>query len=308
MNRRQFLSFASAGLGSWLLFPSLGLSFPSPSQKKEFDMQYQLIAKLKSFAQEELGLSLKEKFYTDWEEKESLNQYLYVSLAEKILTPEGLPPYIHFGTDAEKAQKRKMELDSKGYHTLLYQTAGTSAAHLTRILLSYPLESLAFVVLHEAFHVHLDKLKKNIPYEMEEAFCDVVGNWGAVLFAQNVGIIDTPKAEQHKNLNEQIFKSILQHKQNIMTSETSKFPEIYKSCEESMKKLVPSNNDFYKNRYLYAVNNAFFIRNYYYTECYFSLSRLVTKKRNLKDAIQFVCDLPSDVEEAKKILWEYNNS
>lgn len=310
MNRRQFLSFAAAGFGGWLLSPSSGWSFPLPMEIKEFDAQYQLIAKLKSFAQDELAIQLKEKFYTEWEEKESFNQYLYVSLADKIQIPDGLPPYMHFGTDVEKATKKKAELDEKGYHTLLYQTAGTSAAHLTRILLSYPFESLAFVVLHEAFHVNLDKVKKNIPYEIEEAFCDVVGNCGAILFAQNAGagILETAKAEHHKNLNEQIYKCILHHKQLIMVSAAADFPQIYKNCEEALKKLLPVGNDFFKNRYVYPINNAFFIRNYYYTEHYFSLARLVNKKRNLRDAIQFVSDLPSDIKDAEKALWDFNNS
>ncbi|MFN0200061.1 MAG: hypothetical protein ACKVTZ_00990 [Bacteroidia bacterium] len=306
LSRRSFLSIASTGLFSALLLPKHAFSthLLQPPSTEGVEQKREFIAKISLFAQEQLGLQVGDNFYQEWAEDNKLNCFLYVSLPDKIASPPNFPDYLYFARDESAAQQKQAELREMGYHTLLYKTAGTSQTELSNELLSYSYEALAFVVLHEAFHAHLENLGHEIPYEIEEAFADVIGNWGAIAFAQTTGHLDENKAIAHKNLNERIYKCIIHSKEKIQYNNLLLSAEVTQTCENQLGELLKEGSVFHKNRYLYTVNNAYFLRNQFYTDYYFQLYCFFRNKKSLTQTIPLISELPKNLDQALDLIWK----
>ena len=228
-----------------------------------------------------------------------MNIYLYVSWADRIEAPDGFDVFKHFDTDEEAAIKEKANYDAQGFHTLLYKTAGTSSALITEKLLSYSMESIAFIVFHEAFHVHLSRSDCKIHYLFEEATGDIIGNYGSMLFAVCNKLLKPNLSKRQTSLNEHLYHFINETVQKISKSNVQQFFGIYQGCNAKIGKLLKEGTAFQKDRFGYEVNNAYLLRNRYYGENYFLLRSLFQKMKSMAEFVRFMSDLPVDLDLAK---------
>ena len=153
---------------------------------------------LRKYIRTILGIELNDTFYSEW--KEGYQHYVYVSENSSIKRPENEPYFRFFGSDIEKAKAAQIELIAKGFHTMLYRTAATSAAKIYSPLSTYPHHCLSFIAFHESHHLHRKAGgRKAIPYSFEEAAGDVLGNYVSLHFPKKF-----PHLVDFKNVQHQI--------------------------------------------------------------------------------------------------------
>lgn len=261
----------------------------------DYQEQLTLIDDIKKYCRNELGMTLGSQFYTEWEARDGLLQYVYVSEKNKIAVPKGLNEYYYFGTDRSAALRMATEFDAKGFHTLVYQTAGTSATLLNKALMSYSLEAIAVIVFHEALHVHLRLQNKNIPLAIEEAAADVFAKQITVQYLRQQKVIKKKPLKQILKTMERIYKTINMGQDKIEEN-TSSSPKVYSSCQQKIKKALKKGDVYQKTRFTYPINNAYFVRNSYYCEHYFTLDKLYAKVGNTKDFVNFISGLPNSLD------------
>jgi hypothetical protein len=237
-------------------------------------------------------MTISKQYYTNWTNSEKPNYYLYVS--RKDCLTNGLQsqhPFKAFKHRLEDAKIEKTKYDKLGYSTLIYKTYGTAATKLSKHLLSYSNESIAFIAFHEATHQHIAKHGKT-HYSIIEAACDLVGNYGALqLSNKNKGLSNSKTKKLVKEI-----ESISLKINNLITKTTTDYSDLKKEIN-TLKK---GNNKFEIERYNYDINNAYLLRNRSYTMHYFKLKKIFIQTNDLKAFLQFVTDLPND--ELKCIL------
>ncbi|WP_405207163.1 hypothetical protein [Aquimarina sp. LLG6339-5] len=175
-------------------------------------------------------------------------------------------------------------------NSLLYETYGTSGTQLSKHLLSYSDESIAFIAFHEATHQHI-RSKAKIPYSIVESVCDVVGNYGTLnLFSENKKFSKRKAKKQIQQIESIAFKI------NRLINNTELELDNSKLTKE-IEKLNKKKNKFKIERYDYEINNAYLIRNKSYTQYYFKLKSLFTLIGDLKEFIEFINNLPKNESE-----------
>lgn len=265
------------------------------TELEDYSLQLSLITDIKKYCSEELGLKLGSNFYTNWEAEDGLLHYVYVSKNNDIAVPDGLNEYYYYGTNRDYALKAAEKFNAKGYHTLVYQTAGTSATLLNKALMSYSMEAIAVIVFHEALHVHLRSMHRNIPLSIEEAAADVLAKRITVQYLKNQNLIKKKPLKNILKTMERIYKTINDSQVKIKnSSEISN--SIYETCDKKIKKALKRGDNYQKTRFTYPINNAYFVRNSYYSEYYFTLDKLYNKLGSTKMFIQFISDLPNNLD------------
>ena len=262
---------------------------------EDYSLQLALIADIKNYCSNELGLRLGATFYTEWEAEDGLLHYVYVSKSNEIAVPAGLNEYYYFGTNRKKAIRAAAKFTTKGYHTLVYQTAGTSATLLNKALMNYSMEAIAVIVFHEALHVHLRSMNRTIPLSIEEAAADVLAKQVTVEYLKNQKLIKKKPLKNILKTMEKIYKTI-NTSQNKIEESSEKSNSIYKTCDKKIKRALRKGDNYQKTRFTYPINNAYFVRNSYYSEYYFTLDKLYNKLDSTKAFIQLVSDLPNNLD------------
>jgi hypothetical protein len=199
-------------------------------------------------------------FYESWQEPDSMIAYVYGSRKDTVESLLG-GPFTYMGTHHQQARAKGDSLRRAGADVLVYFTAGTSSAMLSSRLLAYPRESIAFIMMHEAVHRHVRSCTIAIPYDDEEALADLAANAGVVKFFR-----DKPEeaaAKQHSKLNEMIFLEI--NRQASLQLTERDIGRIFM--------LASTGTDFQKDRFLYPVNAAYFLRYSFYAANYFRLKK-----------------------------------
>ena len=261
------------------------------------------IDELKKFAFKEIGVELTGDLYTQWVKEEKPYIYLYVSLSEKVQQPiELTSPFIFYRTDEIAANEKALELKEMGYHTFCYKTYANSAARLSNRLLSYPKEAICFIIFHEFIHNYLEQQFIKIPYEFNEALCDVIGNYGALKYAQSTQNVDLAATENQIRTNEKIYTCL-----NATISKINKNPQIVKNiqqvmtlndkCSKIIRDILKKCNIFQKDRFDYTVNNAYLLKNEYYCKNYFLL-----KQKSIKDFLELMKTLPENASDCEAYL------
>jgi hypothetical protein len=242
-----------------------------------------------------------EKFFTEWEKSDLPELYLYISRADKI---ENVieQSYSAFGTNEKLARKAQKKFEKEHCHTMLYKTYGTSATLLTKKLMSYPPETIAFIAFHESFHIHRNKSGKKIPYSFEESTCDLLGNYGLLLFAEKTGMIEKDLVQRQITLHEKIYSCINNFTAKAEASKPEEFGFIYSDCEKQLKVFISEGNKFHCDRYDYKVNNAYFLRYQSYYKNYFLLRELKEKSGGINSLLEKVLSLPEKEVDALKLL------
>lgn len=231
------------------------------------------IASTRTLIIDSLKLHPAREFYTQHIDQDSLYCYVYVSSSDSVhkIFPGN---FYYFGFDSERARKRSDSLSQLGYDVMLYQTAGTSASVITNHLLTYDTYSIAFIMLHEAMHVHLVYAGYRVPYYYEESIGDVVGN-AYLKYCIPAGHKKTMK--RFVKCNEKVYRVInrcLKGKKSKVKSEK----RIFKITEKY-------GTAFQRERYQYPVNNAYLLRFRDYTQHYFKLKRKFRKQSTLKKSL-----------------------
>jgi hypothetical protein len=263
----------------FILFLTQTHSFSqNKAQKKELTpyeiKSLKLIREIEHFGRRELKLKLHHHFYTQWQEVEQPNTYLYVSRADSILLPLNTDAFQFFGTDKLAAKLAADSVTNAGLDAMIYRTSGNSAVRLTHQLLKYPQEAIIFIVLHEMAHVHSNQKKLKIPYSIEESFGDFLGNIVGEYFVRKYHpeLIEsfTKQKETHESLYK-LFKNMESDAQGVSKSEKA---AIYSLAQTQLNSILVSANKFQHDRFEYPMNHAYILRNRYYYTWYFEFKCL----------------------------------
>jgi hypothetical protein len=235
----------------------------------KYTHQLRLIDSLRQFCTHELKLNVGGSFYNTWKEgSDSMFVYLYVSRADTIALPDMVNTMVWAFDREDSAIATSNKLNMRGYHTLVYKTAGTSGAFLNRKLLSYPDEAIAFIVLHEAVHKHVGQM---VDYNYVEALCDAVANRAIVQFAKKTGRLAMPKVIAQKDIIEEAYRFLNSKRELLDRIGPTNRQKVFDDCKLKIKWLLKEANQFITDRMNYPVNNAYFIRVQPYAIHYFEM-------------------------------------
>lgn len=300
LSRRKFSKILGFSALSFFLMKPLE-SKAEVLMFNEYEVQMSLINDIKKYCSLQQGLFLGQHFYTEWEAKDGLLHYVYVSKKDRIAVPEGMNEYYYFGTDEHAALEIASKFERRGLDTLVYKTAGSSATLLNKGLLSYSHEAIAVIVFHEALHVHLRILNRNIPLSIEEAAADVLAKYVAKDYIKNQNLLRPKLFDNIIKTMERIYKTI-NSSQNKIQNGRKKPSAVYSLCHRKIQKALKKGTNYQKTRFTYPINNAYFVRNSYYSQYYFILDKLYLKINDSAEFIKFIEDLPNDLEVALLVI------
>ncbi len=255
-----------------------------------YQRQIQLIDSLRNFITHDLKLNIADSFYMTWKNtgEDKMYNYIYASYSDSIKTAHETGKDFWFYTIEDSATAKINQLKAKGYHTLLYKTAGTSDAQLNHKLLSYPDEAITFIVFHEATHQHIRSQQKRIPYIYEEALCDALANKASLLFAQKTKLLNTRDVLKQQCIFEKLYTFLNKQKTLIEKVNKEKRESVFRSSTSKIKATTRKANQFQKDRMNYEVNNAYFVRIIPYTLHYFEVKNMLGEKIELTKAIEAI--------------------
>jgi hypothetical protein len=251
-----------------------------------------LVQNVKNFVGREAGFTLAKTFYTAWSKSEKPTVVVYVSLCDKVRSIDDKVSR-YFGVDEDVAKTTAGLHESAGHHVFIYKTYATSVAELNNQFISYSNEAKCFILFHEFIHHFRRDLRLAVPYEYEEALGDVVGNYGAMEFHKEFGSLDSKRLRSQRLLNEKIYKII--NKTSVTIDRKPEEADVLNSkCQKRIEKLLMDGNSFQKDRFAYHVNNAYLLKNRYYSEKYFLLQRLFQKSGTLSNFLNIFKNCPQD--------------
>ncbi len=260
-----------------------------------FSQTEDLFRAAKDFIYTKAGYELKKTFYTDTV-ADSPYVYLYVSEKNRLARhPDLSGNFVFFGHNLDSAAKAAAKFDSSGFDTFIYKTNGNSKATINATLLSYETEAIVFILFHEYIHNYLHEHKIKIPYNMEEALCDVAGNYLTVEFFR-LGS-DRKRSIDQLKINEKIYKQINKLSLTINNSRKSK-----SGAEKKILSYIKKGNAFQRDRFDYAINNAYLLKNQFYSKHYFTLRRIYLKQQDVAALLRELTNLPAHEEEALRYL------
>jgi predicted aminopeptidase len=253
-----------------------------------YQRQIQLIDSLRNFITKDLKLNIADSFYMKWKNtgEDKMYNYVYASFNDSIKTAHEKEKDFWFYTIEDSAVAKINQLKAKGYHTLLYKTAGTSDAQLNHKLLSYPDEAIAFIVFHEATHQHIRSQKNLVPYIFEEALCDAFANKACLAFAQKTNLLNIKDALKQQRIFEKLYAFLNKQKFVIEKEGIKQQEKVFNSSTSKIKSTTRKANQFQKDRMIYEVNNAYFVRIIPYTLHYFEVKDMLEEKIELNKEIK----------------------
>ncbi len=266
--------------------------------KNKISSNLELLKSVKRYCEAEFRMNISKSFYTDYSNSEKPNYYLFVSQKDTLASVFKKQTFRSFGQDFGKANTEKKVYDEKGYSTHLYETFGTAYTRLSKQLLQYSQESISFIAFHEATHQHIRGNKKYIPYVIQEAVCDLIGNYGTLAFFEDNNKLKTRSAKKQIRHIEDIALEInkiihaVQHEEIID----------YSFLNKKLRMLKRNKHKFKIDRYDYEINNAYLLRNRNYTLYYFKLKKLLMLMNNIEKFLEFICGLPTEESDGLIII------
>ncbi len=236
-----------------------------------------MIDSLCNFIRAEYGFHIPDDFYQKFDtRKDSMFCFLYTSRSERVEPVDPKHLYYWYFDKEDSALAKSAEMQARGYETLIYKTTGTSAGLLSEKLLSYPPEAIAFIVLHEAVHVEVRSRNYMGFYNYEEALCDAFANRAAMVFAEQSGLLSKDALLHQQQIFENAYRMINNSRFFVNDATAAEKPALFKKCEQNLSSLTANANQFQKDRLLYPVNHAFFLRMECYAEHYFEMQDMLT--------------------------------
>ncbi|HKR04642.1 MAG TPA: hypothetical protein VJY62_08385 [Bacteroidia bacterium] len=252
----------------------------------------------------ETGTNLDTNLYTAWKENDEPYFLLYISQTDTIKTPGWMKQQYPFFNCSSENEARQKETMYPGYHTFIYKSYATSSCEMNKRLISYRKESQCFIAFHELMHNYISRQNLNIPYEFNEALCDIMGNYGALQFSKNTKLIDRTIAEDQLKTNEKIYKIINLFIEKI-NSKPKKTLTLHARCEKRIQSFLKKGDTFQKDRFDYKINNAYLLKNKFYSQNYFLLKKVFQKQKTTGEFIELIKYLPGNVEDCTKYLSKY---
>ena len=270
------------------LFSFIAFSQSLPGDSSKYIHQINFIKKVSVLIKDSLKLKVGDEFYTRYSENDSMFSYVYVSRKDSICkVTDGA--FIYFGNHPHEAKIKADSFTKAGFDVMLYQTAGTSGAFISKRLLEYDSISIAFIMLHEAMHRHIANSHSNIPYEFEEAIGDVIGN----SFCGWYSGASVKKYFAFAFSNEEIYSSINKCSKGKLSKE---------KCDLKIKSQLKNATLFQKDRFDYPVNNAYLLRNLFYAKRYFQLREIYQKIKNPNLFIDEMMKLPANLKQCDEMI------
>lgn len=238
--------------------------------------------------------------YTLWVQGGKPLVYVFVSRADSVLEPAENGLY-YTDTGLSRARQIARRCDSLGYHTFCYKTYFNSLALLSGHMLSYEPEAIIFGVMHELSHNYFRKDYISLPYRIEEAACDIIGNYGALEYARESGIIDTLAVIRQAEVTEALYRQF-----NIMIADinrnTAQAALYHQAGSKLLDSMRTSFNSFQKDCFSHPFNNAYLVKQENYCKYYFLLKEVYMKKRSYKAFIEVLRNVPVDEKDAEIYL------
>ena len=280
-------------LFSLISLATFSQSLPRDTAKYEHKIVF--IKRVAALIRDSLKLNIGEDFYTRFSENDSMFSYVYVSRKDTISkVTDGA--FIYFGNHPNEAKIKADSFDKAGFDVMVYHTAGTSGALIGKRLLEYEDISIAFIMIHEAMHRHIANSHSTIPYEFEESIGDLIANSFCGWFSGASVKVYFDFAFR----NEEIY---------ILINRCSKGKLSKEKCDKKIKSQLNEATLFQKDRFDYTVNNAFLLRNSFYTKRYFQLRELYQEIKKPKLFIDEMMKLPADLKECNEMIlglkWKY---
>ena len=242
------------------------------------------IADCKKFIYKELGTELDSSYFTKRNYLDKPYIYIYVSRPDMVAAPEDNGPFTTASDDAESLRKTS-EMEKKGLQTMCYKTNANASTHMNNLFLAYPHEAIAFIMFHELTHNYQSYRHLSLPYEFNEAISDVIGNYGALKYAEETSKVDLKAVKHQLKTNEKIYACI-----NLTTDKVNRNQakqKIYhEKCYKTIRKILKHGNQFQKDRFDYTVNNAYLLRYSNYCKNYFLLKDVLMKEGSIKGLLE----------------------
>jgi hypothetical protein len=285
-----------------LSFLSLLLLFNNVAASNEDSL---FLEKVKQYFFRQTGMVLKGEFYVVLDTGYHF-PYIFTSSADKIERP-AKPKYSVCDFDSIRL--------TSGYHPMGYENSNTetffyyksdqnASTKVTKKFISYPREAKFFIMFHELMHNYINQKKLKMPYDFEEAVCDIMGNYGAMALAKDDSLIDLSLSRQQVSVNEKIYRII--NRYMIKVNHQPEKRAIYHSdCYNLLQKQLKKANAFQKDRFDYTVNNGFLLKNKNYSANYFLLKKTFLKAKTLTRFVEIINGLPEDDDSCIKFLGEF---
>ena len=268
------------------------LSAQDSASLAKYKPKIQLIDSIKKFITTDLQMNVQSNFYTDWKGggSDSMFIYFYISQSDRVERDTIYKIPWTFEKDSQAVTTAR-EMTAKGFHTLVYRTAGTSNTLLTPKLLSYADEAIAFIVFHEVVHQNLQKMGGPVHYSYEEALCDVIANMACVRFAETTHLIDIHAAEKQRDAFERSYAFLNRERSILDTMQQQNKTALYQLCTSTISTLTADGNQFVKDRMDYEVNNAYFLRIADYSLNYFKIKKLFDVSSSFTDIVNRIVEM-----------------
>jgi len=229
----------------------------------------------RKFIFQQAGYELDKSFYVDTVAVSLPFYYLYVSEKNRVQRPlEALKELISFDKDEAAALERATTLEKKGYDVFIYKTYANSSAIINKRFMEYPLEAQVFIMFHEYMHNYIHEKQLIVKYTTNEAAGDVVGTCLSLKYFKGTSFYKN--AKRQVRVNENIYKYINAYLEKKYPRQSDK-----ERLENRIKRQLGKGNSFQKDRFDYPVNNAYLLKNQYYSKEYFRLKKLCRKHKSL---------------------------
>ena len=196
-------------------------------------------------------------------------------MSEKNKVKNALPnSFIYCGNDSVRSNDKCSEFKQKGYSTFNYKTFGTSETLITENLISFPPESAVFVVFHELTHNYISDNQMKIPYQLNEAVCEVLGIYFRNdYFNKNGNEPAKEKCKKDMIALQEIYKTINNSIINI-NSDSERCDAICLAAQKDIFNITTDLDIFFKGRFNYEINTAYFLKSQNYSKYYFDVEKI----------------------------------
>lgn len=264
-----------------------------------FAVQYDslFIDSTKKFANKEFGVVLSSDLYTKWAETNDAEFLLFVSLPNRVQDAKSI-------CILDESKSKKEQYDKLGFVTFEYEYYCDASTLLKERFLSFTFESISFIMFHELLHNYFIQEKIHIPYELNEAACDVIGNYCTLKYVKYNKRLQKKKVKKMIEVNEASYEIMNKYILRI-NQETEDVGELCDQCNTELYPLLKTYDDFQKIRFYRAVNTAYLLKNSYYCINYFLLKKVLLKVKNIKEFLIILRNCPENKQDYETYFKKY---
>jgi hypothetical protein len=248
---------------------------------------------------------LDKKLFTQWSQSTKPLTYVFTSLPYRVEGPADLNSiYQLISSNKKQVSDYEFEYRKRGYSVFLYEVYANASANLNDHLFTYSTENFCFIVFHELLHNYFMQQHIDIPYEVNEAASDIIGNYMTLNFAKINNQISYDSTLNMIHLNEKTYEIINKYVK-LINEEIDAAEELCDKCNNEIYLLTKDYDTFQKDRFYHAVNTAFLLKNNYYSKYYFLVKKVYEKSKSVKEFIEILNKIPEDINDCEKYLKEY---